>query len=161
MRLIRRYHFSASHRLHAPSLEPRVNQEIYGKCNNPYGHGHDYLLEVAVAGEPHETTGRLVPVGQLDRYVERVILKPMDRRDLNSEVDEFEALVPTTENLAAVVAARLEEAWPVEFTNAAARLEMVRIHETKKNIFEVSVGQKAPEGGISPGSRNIHTKANS
>ena len=161
MRLIRRYRFSASHRLHAPSLEPRVNQEIYGKCNNPYGHGHDYLLEVAVGGDADEATGRLVPVGRLDRFVESVILKSMDRRDLNSEVEEFRALVPTTENLAAVVAARLEAAWPEEFTRASARLEKVRIHETKRNIFEVNLGRNVPNGNVSSGDKQAHIKANS
>ena len=160
MRLTRRYRFSASHRLHAPALDEQRNREIYGKCNNPYGHGHDYTLEVAVAGEPASATGRLIALGELDRLVESVILKAMDRRDLNSQVEEFGRLVPTTENLAAVVAARLAAAWPGAFAGAAARLEKVRIHETKRNIFEVSLGQREAAGEVGSDGPGTHIKAN-
>jgi 6-pyruvoyltetrahydropterin/6-carboxytetrahydropterin synthase len=139
VRVTRRYRFSASHRLHTPALDEARNSAIYGKCNNPYGHGHDYLLEVTIAGEPDAVTGRLAPLQDLDRFVERVILKAVAHRNLNTEVAEFSMLVPTTENLAAVVAARLAEAWPAAFAARAARLEKVRIHETKRNIFEVRV----------------------
>ncbi len=139
VKVTRRYRFSASHRLHTPLLDDTRNLEVYGKCNNPYGHGHDYLLEVAIAGEPDAATGRLMPLKDLDRFVERVILKAVEHRDLNKEVAEFANLVPTTENLAAVVAARLNSAWPSESAGGMARLEKVRIHETKRNIFEVRV----------------------
>lgn len=139
----RRYRFSASHRLHTPLLDEARNFEVYGKCNNPYGHGHNYLLEVAIAGETSEDIGRLLPLGDLDCFVQRVILKTVDHRDLNTQVEEFATLaptlVPTTENLAAVVAARLAKEWPAAFPASAARLEMVRIHETERNIFEVRV----------------------
>ncbi len=160
MRLTRRDRFSASHRLHAPALDERRNQEIYGKCNNPYGHGHDYTLEVVVAGEPVEATGRLIALGALDYLVESVILKAMDRRDLNSQVEEFAALVPTTENLAAVVAARLAAAWPAAFAGAAARLEKVRIHETKRNIFEVTLGRPEAAGDVRRGGPGTDPEAN-
>jgi 6-pyruvoyltetrahydropterin/6-carboxytetrahydropterin synthase len=160
MRLTRRYRFSASHRLHAPALDEQRNREIYGKCNNPYGHGHDYTLEVVVAGEPEGATGRLIALGALDGLVESVIIKTMDRRDLNSQVEEFGGLVPTTENLAAVVAARLAAAWPGAFASAAARLEKVRIHETKRNIFEVSLGQREAAGEVRSGGPGTHIKAN-
>lgn len=139
VRVTRRYRFSASHRLHTPLLDEARNFEVYGKCNNPYGHGHDYLLEVAITGEPDSATGRLLPLKDLDQFVERVILGAVSHRDLNTDVAEFATLVPTTENLAAVVAARLNAAWPTEFTGGTARLEKVRIHETKRNIFEVRV----------------------
>jgi 6-pyruvoyltetrahydropterin/6-carboxytetrahydropterin synthase len=139
----RRYRFSASHRLHTPLMDEARNFEVYGKCNNPYGHGHNYLLEVAIAGSPDGVTGRLLPLRELDRFVERVILEAVDYRDLNTQVAEFAALapilVPTTENLAAVVAARLAREWPAAFPASTARLEMVRIHETERNIFEVRV----------------------
>lgn len=142
--LTRRYRFSASHRLHTPLIDEARNFEVYGKCNNPYGHGHNYLLEVAIAGAPDEVTGRLMPLRELDRFVERVILEAVDHKDLNTQVEEFAALkpilVPTTENLAAVVAARLAREWPAAFPASAARLEMLRIHETERNIFEVRVG---------------------
>ncbi len=139
----RRYRFSASHRLHTPLFDEAKNFEVYGKCNNPYGHGHNYLLEVGIAGQTDQRTGRLLPLDELDRFVERVILKIVDHRDLNTQVEEFSdpvrRLVPTTENLAAVVAARLAQQWPAAFRDALARLEMVRIHETERNIFEVRV----------------------
>ena len=137
--LTRRYRFSASHRLHTPLLDDARNFEIYGKCNNPYGHGHDYLLEVTIAGEPDAASGRLMPLRDLDKFVGRVILKAVGHRNLNTEMAEFATRVPTTENLAAAVSARLADAWPAAFAGRAARLEMVRIHETKRNIFEVRV----------------------
>jgi 6-pyruvoyltetrahydropterin/6-carboxytetrahydropterin synthase len=142
--LTRRYRFSASHRLHTPLLDEARNFEVYGKCNNPYGHGHNYLLEVAITGAPDEATGRLMPLAELDRFVERVILEAVDHKDLNTQLEEFAALkpilVPTTENLAAVVAARLAREWPAAFPASAPRLEMLRIHETERNIFEVRAG---------------------
>ena len=148
--LTRRYTFSASHRLHTPLLDEARNFEVYGKCNNPYGHGHNYLLEVAIEGSPGEVTGRLLPLMELDCFVERVILKVVDYRDLNTQVEEFAALapslVPTTENLAAVVAARLAREWPAAFPASAARLAMVRIHETGRNIFEVRVRPQERSG---------------
>ena len=141
--VMRRYRFSASHRLHTPLLDEARNFEVYGKCNNPFGHGHNYVLEVSIAGEPDELTGRLLPLADLDSFVERVILKAVDYRDLNTQVEEFAnqaaPLVPTTENLAAVVASRLAKEWPAAFPVSMARLEMVRIHETERNIFEVRV----------------------
>ncbi len=120
-------------------LPDAENRMVYGKCNNPYGHGHDYMLEVTASGKPDPVTGRLLPLTLLDELVRRVILTPMDRRDLNSEIDEFAGLVPTTENLAIVVARRLESAWLHALPGAAARLDKIRIHETKNNIFQISV----------------------
>jgi 6-pyruvoyltetrahydropterin/6-carboxytetrahydropterin synthase len=133
--LTRRYRFSAAHRLHSPQLSDVQNREIYGKCNNPYGHGHDYVLEVTLRGPVDERLGSLLPVETLDRMVRRVVLESVDRRNLNVEVAEFAALVPTTENLALVIADRLKTAW----TGAcgSAKLEKVMIRETKRNIFEV------------------------
>lgn len=148
--LTRRYRFSSSHRLHSPLLSDAENRIVYGKCNNPHGHGHDYMLEVSVAGEPDPVTGRLLPLALLDELVRRVILAPMDRRDLNSEIDEFASLVPTTENLAIVVARRLESAWLHALPGAAARLEKIRIHETKNNIFEIRVSDPALAARIRP-----------
>ncbi len=150
IRLTRRYRFSSSHRLHSPMLSDSENRQVYGKCNNPYGHGHDYLLEVVIAGEPDPVTGRLLPLALLDELVNRVILSPMDRRDLNSEIDEFAGLVPTTENLAIVVARRLESAWAHALSGAAARLDKIRIHETKNNIFQISVSDSALPASMQP-----------
>jgi 6-pyruvoyltetrahydropterin/6-carboxytetrahydropterin synthase len=137
IRLTRRYHFSAAHRLHSPLLSEQENRTVYGKCNNPFGHGHDYALEVTVRGPLDTLRGRLVPLALLDRLVQEVVLHDMDRRNLNAQVTEFAALVPTTENLALVIARRLRDAWHVTFPSSPAAVEKVRISETRKNIFEV------------------------
>lgn len=140
VRVTRRYRFSAAHRLDTPLLAAERNREVYGKCNNPHGHGHDYAVEVSVVGELDAETGRLVALAALDRFAEEVVLKPFDRRNLNLEVPEFAALVPTTENLAAVLAARVAAAWPRWFGKTSARFEKLRIWETRRNIFEVLAG---------------------
>jgi 6-pyruvoyltetrahydropterin/6-carboxytetrahydropterin synthase len=144
----RRYRFSASHRLHSAELSAEQNRETYGKCNNPCGHGHDYVLEVTVAGELDSLRGRLIPVDSLDRFVGRLIIENFDRRNLNLEITEFASLVPTTENLARVVAARLASAWPAVFPAAKVRLEKVKIWETRRNIFEVLVSAERPDGEV-------------
>jgi 6-pyruvoyltetrahydropterin/6-carboxytetrahydropterin synthase len=143
--LTRRYRFSAAHRLHAPALTDDENREVYGKCNNPYGHGHDYVLEVTARGVVDESSGRLLPIEALDRMVARTVLDGMDRSNLNVDVLEFAALVPTTENLALVIAERLRRAWGATFQEGSARLEKVKIHETKRNIFEVVEQQERAE----------------
>lgn len=140
VRLTRRYRFSASHRLHADALGEEENRAVYGKCNNPHGHGHNYLLEVSWKSEVDAKRGRMVAVDELDEFVRRSVLRKMDRRNLNVEVEEFAALVPTTENLALVVARRLERDWATAFPALAGALEKIRIHETKNNIFETRVG---------------------
>jgi 6-pyruvoyltetrahydropterin/6-carboxytetrahydropterin synthase len=140
VRVTRRYRFSAAHRLDTPLLGPERNREVYGKCNNPHGHGHDYVVEVTISGELDSVAGRLAPLALLDRFAEEVLLKPFDRRNLNCEVPEFLTLVPTTENLAEVLARRLAAAWPVWFGDSGARFEKVRIWETPRNIFEVFAG---------------------
>lgn len=140
VRVTRRYRFSAAHRLDTPLLSPDRNREVYGKCNNPHGHGHDYTVEVSIRGEVDPVAGRLVPLAVLDRFAEEVLLKPFDRRNLNLEVPEFSGLVPTTENLAEVLARRLASAWSRWFGESSARFEKVRIWETRRNIFEVFAG---------------------
>jgi 6-pyruvoyltetrahydropterin/6-carboxytetrahydropterin synthase len=139
VRLGRRYRFSASHRLHTDLLSAERNREVFGKCNNPYGHGHDYVMEVVLAGSVDPAAGRLVPLDMLDHFIRRVWLDQVDRRNLNLDLAEFAALVPTTENLALVAARRLAEAWPHWFGDRPAKLEKVRIWETPNNIFEVFV----------------------
>ena len=135
MRLTRRYRFSASHRLYSNTLSNEKNREIYGKCANPYGHGHDYLLEVSVHGPLDERTGRIVDLDSLDGIVRDLILQPFEHANLNTDVEEFGTLVPTTENLALVVEKRLEREWPARFSDT--KLDRIRIWETRRNIFEV------------------------
>lgn len=137
IQLTRRYRFSASHRLHAKGLADEANREIYGKCNNPFGHGHNYEIEVTVRGEVDPETGRVVDLEDLDRLVRTEVTGPFEHRNLNEEVPEFEALVPTTENLGVVIDRRLRSAWADAFRGSAPALERVRIYETERNIFEV------------------------
>lgn len=131
--LTRRYRFFASHRLHAGALSDADNWRTYGRCNNPWGHGHEYVLEVAVAGEVDPRTGRVVDIGRLDGIVHDAVLADFDHRNLNEEVPDLQGRVPTTEVVAEVVLARLAHAWPTEKT---PRLEGVRIYETRNNVFE-------------------------
>jgi 6-pyruvoyltetrahydropterin/6-carboxytetrahydropterin synthase len=131
MRLTRRYRFAASHRLDSPALSAEENRKLYGKCNNPYGHGHDYSLEISVEG-PLNADGMVVDRQALDRLVEERILRLLEHKNLNQDVPEFERVVPTTENLASVIERRLREHW-----NLAPRLARIRIAETDRNTFEM------------------------
>lgn len=131
MRLTRRYRFSASHRLNVPSLSEEENRRLFGKCNNPYGHGHDYVLDVTLEGSPDET-GQIVNRRELDLFIGEKILARLDHKDLNSQVRELAEVTPTTENLALAVRGLLKEKWPFR-----AELARVRIAETERNIFEL------------------------
>lgn len=139
-RVTRRYRLAASHRLHAPHLGDAENQRIYGKCNNPFGHGHNYEIDVSASG-PLDDTGRAVDVQALDELVARQILGPMDHRNLNAEIEAFSATVPTSENLAVEVCRRLKRNWSSAFSGEWPRLEKVRIAETERNIFEVKADE--------------------
>src|SRR3569832_2318851 len=100
--LTRRYWISASHRLHNEAFSDDQNRETYGKCNNPYGHGHNYGIEVTVSGDVDRATGMVCNLVDLDGLVIREIVERFDHEDLNTKT-EFRNLVPTTENLAIVV----------------------------------------------------------
>lgn len=138
MTLTRRYRFSASHRLHAPSLADSENARIYGKCNNLYGHGHDYVLDVSVRGPLDEDTGRIVDLDSLDRLVRTEILDAFEHRNLNADVPAFSAVAPTTENLAIEIRRRLASAWERAFPAGVPALDRIRIQETRRNIFELA-----------------------
>jgi len=138
MRLTRRYRFASSHRLHAPGLTAEENRRTYGKCNNPYGHGHDYVLEVSVSG-PVDRTGRVVDPAALDALVEEKVIRCYHQMNLNTQVAEFAVAVPTSENVALDIAGRLSAEWPARFGDTAARLERVKLWETRRNMFEVRV----------------------
>lgn len=137
IRVTRRYRFSASHRLHAAAFSDAENRALYGKCNNPYGHGHDYVLEVSVRGPVDRVSGRAVDLDALDRLVRGHVLEPFDHRDLNTEVPAFAGVVPTTENLAVEIRSRLARKWSGAFPDAWPKLERIRIQETKRNTFEL------------------------
>jgi 6-pyruvoyltetrahydropterin/6-carboxytetrahydropterin synthase len=129
--LTRRYRFVASHRLNTPQFSEAENRRVYGKCNSPHGHGHNYVLEVTVTGPVDSATGMIANLGELDPFVEQEVIGPFDHKYLNEEIVEFQSLVPTTENVCREIFRRLEK-FP------AARLERVRIEETSKNSFEIS-----------------------
>ena len=134
-RVTRRYRFSSSHRLHSPSMSEAENAELYGKCNNPFGHGHNYVLEVSVRGTVNAQSGRVVNIGELDQYVECQVIRQFDHKDMNRDVADFKDLVPTTENLSLVIERCLRREWDNSF--GAASLDAVRIQETRRNVFEL------------------------
>ena len=125
----RRYHFSASHRLHNPKLSDEENLRVYGKCNNPYGHGHNYTVEVRVSGSIDRGTGMISNLTDLDKFVNEKVIEPFDCRSLNEEVREFKETVPTTEVLCVEIFRRLKK-----FPHA--KLEAIRVVETSNNSFE-------------------------
>lgn len=138
IRLTRRYRFSASHRLHSPHLSESENQALYGKCNYPFGHGHNYEIEVSARGPVEERSGRAVAIDCLDKLVAEQVLTPFDRRNLNEEVEAFGTIVPTTENLGREIFRRLGLHWREAFPGSWPALEKIRIAETPRNFFEVS-----------------------
>jgi 6-pyruvoyltetrahydropterin/6-carboxytetrahydropterin synthase len=131
MRLTRRYRFAASHRLNSSALSPEENARLYGKCNNPFGHGHDYVLDVTVEGQP-DASGQLVNRESLDALVAGQVLARVDHRNLNCDVAELQGQVATTENLASAVEKMLQGGWTLP-----ARLARVRVSETDRNTFEL------------------------
>ncbi len=132
--LTRRYLFSASHRLHSDAMSDAENASTYGKCNNPYGHGHNYGLEVTVSGPVNESTGMVCNLVDLDNFVRREILERFDHQNLNT-LAEFAGTVPTTENLCMAVYDILQRGF------RSAHLEKVRFEETMMNSFEYAGAQ--------------------
>jgi 6-pyruvoyltetrahydropterin/6-carboxytetrahydropterin synthase len=122
--LTRKVEFSASHHYHNPELSAAENQRIFGKCNNPNGHGHNYTLEVTVKGSVDHQTGFVVDLKQLKEIMNREVVDALDHRYLNKEVPEFASQIPTTENIAIAVWKRLQGKLNV------AKLHRVRIYET-------------------------------
>jgi 6-pyruvoyltetrahydropterin/6-carboxytetrahydropterin synthase len=136
-RVTRRYGFAASHRLHSPQLSDDENRRIYGKCNNPYGHGHNYVIEVSVRGPADYTTGLAVDVTALDNLIKQEILQRFDHSNLNADSDSFSGVAPTSENLAVEICRRLKRHWAAAFPTGWPKLEKIRIAETERNIFEL------------------------
>jgi 6-pyruvoyltetrahydropterin/6-carboxytetrahydropterin synthase len=133
--LTRRYMFSASHRLHSDLMSDTENVSIYGKCNNPYGHGHNYALEVTVSGPVDQSTGMVCNLVDLDSFVDREILARFDQQNLNM-LAEFAQSVPTTENLCAAIYDILQRGFH------HAHLDKVRLEETMMNSFEYAGGSE-------------------
>jgi 6-pyruvoyltetrahydropterin/6-carboxytetrahydropterin synthase len=137
LELGRRYCFSASHRLHTAHLTEEENCRVFGKCNNPYGHGHNYVVEVSVSGKVDPATGMIANLADLDAFVQQQVLEDFDHKSLNEDVPAFRHRVPTTENVCIEIFQRLKK-FPL------ANLERVRVEETGKNSFEYA-GEN-PEG---------------
>jgi 6-pyruvoyltetrahydropterin/6-carboxytetrahydropterin synthase len=136
-RVTRRYQFAASHRLYTPLVSEEANRRLYGKCAQPYGHGHNYVIEVSARGPLEAHSGRAVDLAILDELVRRQVLEPMDHRNLNLEVEVFRRTVPTSENLGVEICRRLKRNWSTVFAGDWPKLETIRIQETSRNAFEI------------------------
>jgi len=136
--LTRRYWFSASHRLHSEQMSDTENKLVYGKCNNPHGHAHNYAVEVTVAGHVDSRTGMICNLVDLDDFVERNILQRFGHENLNT-LPEFKGVVPTTENLCVKIYEILQQ----DFQHAD--VEKVRIEETMLNSFAYAGGRETRE----------------
>lgn len=133
--LTKRYWFSASHRLHCDSMSAEENRDVYGKCNNPHGHGHNYALEVTVAGQVDAATGMVCNLADLDGFVNENIVERFGHENLNT-LAEFQGVVPTTENLCVEIYRILERGFH------HARVEKIRMEETMLNSFEYAGGRE-------------------
>jgi 6-pyruvoyltetrahydropterin/6-carboxytetrahydropterin synthase len=133
--LTRRYWFSASHRLHSEDMSAEENQTVYGKCNNPHGHGHNYSLEVTVSGQVDPRTGMVCNLMDLDNFVHEKILERFGHQNLNM-LEEFKGTVPTTENLCIEVFGVLQRDFHY------AQVDKIRVEETMLNSFEYAGGRE-------------------
>jgi 6-pyruvoyltetrahydropterin/6-carboxytetrahydropterin synthase len=122
--ITRKIEFAASHRYNNPALSAEENRRIFGKCNNPHGHGHNYILEVTVAGDPDPMTGMVLDLKELKELLEKEVMQRMDHRHLNYEVPELAGKIPTCENIARVIWELLEP----KITRG--RLHRIRLHES-------------------------------
>ena len=134
VRLSQRFEFSASHRLHNPQLSDDENRRKFGKCNNPHGHGHNYEVQVTLAGEPDQSAGVLIDVPAMERIVSRTVIDRFDHKNLNVETEEFHDLIPSVENIAMVIFRMLKP----QFEQQRARLASVTVWETPKTWCEYS-----------------------
>lgn len=138
MFITRRAEFSASHACWRDDWSPERNREVYGEASNPRGHGHNYVLEVTLTGEPDPVTGMVLDLKELKEILSREVVEPFDHRFLNHEVAPFDRVMPTTENVAREIWRRLEP----RFRNGGAKLANVRLHETE-DLFVDYAGEGA------------------
>ena len=129
--ITRQVHFNSAHRLHNPTKSQKWNERQYGLCTNPHWHGHNYVLEVTVRGQPDPDTGYIIDLGALKRILHQAVVDKCDHRNLNSDVDFLRGVIPSTENL--VIAFWRQIAPHIE---APARLHAVRLFETPRNFAE-------------------------
>lgn len=135
MYVTRREHFSASHRLNNPDWTEEKNQQVFGKCNNPAGHGHNYFIEVTVAGKVDPDTGYVVDLKLLKEVIHDRVIAKMDHKNLNVDVDFLNGVIPTAENIAIGIWKQLEGRIP------QGRLYNVRLYETEKNFVDYKGGE--------------------
>ncbi len=140
VRLSQKFEFSATHRLHNPALSDDENCRLYGKCNNPHGHGHNYEVQVTLRGSPTSATGLLLDVPAFERIVAATVIDRFDHKNLNVELPEFRdgpdgrGLIPSVENIAMTIYRLLKP----RFTDAGAQLASVTVWETPKTWCEYS-----------------------
>ena len=134
VRLSQTFEFSASHRLHNAELSDDENRRKFGKCNNPHGHGHNYEVQVTLAGEPDQSAGVLIDVPAMERIVSSTVIDRFDHKNLNVETEEFRDLIPSVENIAMVIFRMLKP----QFERQRARLASVTVWETPKTWCEYS-----------------------
>jgi 6-pyruvoyltetrahydropterin/6-carboxytetrahydropterin synthase len=127
----RKCHFSASHRLYNPEWSDKRNEEVFDKCNNPRGHGHNYTLEVTAVGQPAPETGYVIDLKKLRDILEEEIIEKVDHKHLNYDVDFLRGIIPTAENIAVMFWQIIENKLPV-----GARLHSVKLFESDNNFVE-------------------------
>lgn len=125
--ITRRTHFSASHRLHSPHLSEEENRKVYGACNNPHGHGHNYYLEVTITGEPDPKTGMIINLSDLDKIIERDIVSKVDHHHFNHDVPFMNDVIPTVENIVSVFWRILDNQLP------EGMLKQIKLWESENN----------------------------
>jgi 6-pyruvoyltetrahydropterin/6-carboxytetrahydropterin synthase len=135
VRITRRLHFSAAHRLYRPDWGDERNSEVFGACSNPTWHGHNYEIDVTVSGEIDPETGFVVDLKKVRDLVQGRVIDDVDHKNLNLEVPWLEGRNPTTENLVVAIWARLESTFP-----EGARLERIVLWETPRNYVEYTGG---------------------
>ncbi|MCZ7601532.1 MAG: 6-carboxytetrahydropterin synthase [Melioribacteraceae bacterium] len=126
----RRETFSASHRLYNPEFSEEDNNKVFGKCNNQNGHGHNYVLEVIVAGEIDPQTGYVIDLKELKKIIKENVIKKIDHKHLNFDVDFMKNIIPTAENIAVGIWGQLVDKIP------AGKLYSVKVYETENNYAE-------------------------
>ena len=126
----RKMHFNAAHRLHNPDKSDEWNASVFGKCNSPNWHGHNYVLEITVAGEPDPDTGYVIDLGDLKEVVQEHVISKLDHSNLNLDVDFLEGILPSSENLAIQIWKQIEPRL------TAGTLHSVKLRETDNNSAE-------------------------
>ena len=137
--LTRKAEFAASHYYHNPALTAEENQRLFGKCNNPNGHGHNYLLEVTIKGEIDPRSGFVVDLKDLKQILDEEVVQPMDHRFLNYEVEPFQTVVPTAPNVAREIWRRIQR----RIDGTSVKLAKVRLFEGGDQYVDVLPGDYA------------------